>query len=205
MQKRIKALIKRHFQNNFILYFLLFVIFIVGIVIGAILINMLETQQNYNIVGYFSWILEGERLPINILKSSLFSNIKFSFIIWLSGFIFLGIIIIPLIIGLKGLSIGFVVGFVVKEFGIKGFVFAILGLLPYYLIILPGILAVGSLGLSSSIASSRGRGKSLYKGNQNYLIDYSILIILFFIIISIGSFVESFVTPFFLKLTKFNL
>lgn len=203
MQKRIKVLSKRHFENNFILYFILFIIFTIGIALGAVLINRLKVEQSYSVVGYFSWILDyinyGDQLPIDILKTSLFSNLKFSIIIWLSGFIVLGSIIIPIIIGLKGLGIGFVVGFIVKEFGFSGFVFAVLGLWPLYIVILPAILATGSLGLSNSISNSKGKGKGLYRGNQSGLIDYSMLMLLFFIIISIGCFVESFITPYFLK------
>lgn len=209
MQKRIKMIGKKHFENNFILYFILFVIFILGIIVGAILINRLPSEQNHNLLGYFSWIIDyinyGDQLTIDILKSSLVSNMKFAFIIWISGFVVLGVIIIPLIIGLKGLSIGLLVGFLVEEFGIKGFILALLGFLPYYLVIIPVILIMGSLGLSKSISNMSSKSKVLYKNNPKDIIDYSTLILLLFIIINIGSFIESFMTSYFLKISKFNL
>lgn len=209
MQKRIKMIGKKHFENNFILYFILFVIFILGIIVGAILINRLPSEQNHNLLSCFSWIIDyinyGDQLTIDILKSSLVSNMKFAFIIWISGFVVLGVIIIPLIIGLKGLSIGLLVGFLVEEFGIKGFILALLGFLPHYLVIIPVILIMGSLGLSKSISNMSSKNKVLYKNNSKDIIDYSTLILLLFIIINIGSFIESFMTSYFLKISKFNL
>lgn len=209
MQKRIKTLSKRHFQDNFIIYFIISMFFIVGIIIGAIMINRLKIETNNNITNHYSWIFDymndGNPGTSDILKSNLFSTMKFSIIIWLSGLIVLGIFIIPLIIGWKGITIGFTVGLLIKEFEIKGLIFALSGLLPHYLIILPGIIAIGSIGLSHAIGMSKGRGKSLYKVHQRSLVDYTILFVLFFIIIIVGTCIESFMIPYLLKFIKFSL
>lgn len=209
MQKKFGVLGKRHLGNNFIIYFMLLVTFILGIVFGSILINKLKAEQINNILRYFSWILDyivdGEQLSVDILKSSLISNMQFTLIIWITGFAFIGTIIIPIVIGLKGISIGFIVGFLVKEFGVKGFIFAVLGLLPHYLIILPAIITIGALGLSRSMSFTGTKGKKTYRVNTSDGIDYSISILLLFIIIILGCFIESFITPYFLKLAKLSL
>lgn len=206
MSLRVRNLSKRHFQNNFIIYFILGICFVVGIVVGAILINRLSANENYKIFNYFSWIFkyteEWDYRKLDIFKLSLFSNIKIVLVIWILGLISLGILIIPLIICWKGATIGFTVGFLVKEFGMKGFIFALLGLLPHYLIIIPGILAVGAVGLSFSTYNVKSKSRRI---SSRDMADYSILILLFFIIILVGCFIEGFFTPYFLNLIKFNL
>lgn len=206
MQRKIKFLGKRHFENNFIVYFILFMFLIVGIIIGSILINRLEISENHKIIGYLSpvmdYISNENLLSIDILKVSLLSNFKFVLIIWLSGFTFIGTIIIPLMIGLKGMTIGFTVGLLVKQFGINGFVFAISGLLPHYLILLPGIIAICSIALTNGNSNSNIKANGLRRVNKINFVDYSLLILFFFIIIIMGSLVESFITPYFIKLTR---
>jgi len=203
---RTRNLSKRHFQNNFIVYFILVIFFVIGIIIGAILINRLSAEEKLKIANYFSWIFKyiGEKnyKSIDIFKLSLFSNVKIVLVIWIIGLIGLGILIIPIILCCKGVAIGFTVGFLVKEFGIKGFMFALSGLLPHYLIIIPGFLAIGSVGLSYSMYRVKSKRNRIYSKD---IADYSILILLFFIIVIVGSFVEGFITPYFLNLIRFSL
>ena len=204
MQGKIKFLGKRHFQNNFIIYFILFLFLIGGITIGSILVNKLELTQGNKVIKYLSplinYIDHGNQASLDMFKSNLLTNLKFTFIVWLSGFVFIGIILIPLIIGLKGISIGFTVGFLVKSFGIKGFTFALSGLLPHYLIILPGILAICSIGLSNANANSKLKRNVIKSINKINLLEYSLLILFSFTIVIVGSLVGSFTIPYFIKL-----
>lgn len=202
---RIRNLSKRHFQSNFSVYFILTICFILGIIVGAFLINRLNYEESLKFANYFSWIFEyiqvGNSKSINIFKSSLFSNTKMILIIWFSSLISIGVLIIPLIVSLKGITIGVTVGFLVKKFGMKGFIFASSGLLPHYLIIIPGFLAIGALGITHSLYSTKNK-----KGKvNNNMIDYSILILLFFIIIILGVLIEGFFTPYLLNLIQFKL
>lgn len=202
MLKRANNLSKRHFRNNFVYYFVLSLSFIIGISIGAILINKLNAEQSLKISSHFSWIFnfikEQNLNSINIFISSLLSNMKILFLIWILGLTGIGLLIIPLIIVWKGMAIGFTVGFLVKGFGMKGFMFSLAGLLPHYLILIPGFLAIGAVGISNSIYIGKGRRSKI---NQLDISEYSILMFLFFIIIIFGCFIEGFLTPHFFKIT----
>lgn len=203
MSKRIKSLGTRHFQNNFIIYFTLTIFFLIGIISGSILINRLSAQQNYKLVSKFNWIFDYRvnTKPLDVFKITLFSNLKFMLIIWLTGLTSLGIVIIPFIISFRGGVIGFTVGYLIKEYGIKGFIFSLSGLLPHYLIILPGILSVGALGLSFAINSKKIKlGNPLIKVNQKKIIDYSILFLFLLLFITLGCIIESLTTTYFLKI-----
>ncbi|SHE30505.1 stage II sporulation protein M [Tissierella praeacuta DSM 18095] len=203
---KMRKLSKRHFQESFIVYFILIIFFIAGIIIGAIFVNKLDIRENFKLANRFSWIfqyIEGERYrAIDIFKLTLISNMKIVSIIWILGFIGFGLLVIPLIFCLKGLTIGFTVGFLVKKFGMQGFTFALLGLLPNYLIVIPSFLAIGAIGLSYSAYGVKGKGSRAY---QRDMVDYSILTLLFFFIIIFGCFIEGFFTSYFLNLIIFNL
>lgn len=139
---------------------------------------------------------------MEIFKTSLLSNLKIALIVWVLGLFTIGVILIPLIISWKGIAIGFTVGFLVKQFGIKGFVFSLTSLLPHYLIIIPGFLAIGAIGISSSIHARKNRGKKAY---QRDFVDYTVLFLLFLILIIIGCFIEGFFIPFILNIIGLSL
>lgn len=208
MSKRIKSLGNKHFQNNFIIYFTISIFFLVGISIGSILINRLSPDQSYKSISRLSWIFNYEvnKTPINIFKLTLISNLKFLLIVWLIGLTSLGIVLIPLMISFRGGTIGFTVGYLIKEYGMKGFIFSLTGLLPHYLIILPGILAIGAVGLSNTINGKKIKlGDPLHRLNQKRLVDYSILFLLLFIIITLGCIIEAITTTHFLKIIEISL
>lgn len=203
---KFKSLGKRHLQDNFLLYFILLIAFVVGIVIGAILINRLNPEDKLGITSYLSRVVNlmssnGNR-AIDIFRSSLFSNFRTALIIWGLGFFFVGIIIIPVIISWKGMAIGFTVGFMVKEFGIRGFIFSLTSLLPHYLIILPGFLTIGAISASNSIHGKKNQGKIGYKRN---FFDYTTVFFIFFMIIVLGSLIEGFFIPYVLNLIGLSL
>lgn len=208
MQKRIITLSRRHFQDKFIIYLIISIFFIGGIVAGSIMINRFAIEQNNNIIKHFSWIFDyinnGDQRTSDILKFNLFFTMKFSILIWILGFTILGICIIPAIITLKGITMGLTVGLLIKEFQIKGLIFSLLGLLPNYLITLPGIIAIGSIGLSNSIDRSMGRGRRPYGIYQNKLDDYTILFVLFFLIVILGYGIESVIAPCVLRLINLS-
>jgi len=206
MFKKKYNLIKRHFQNNFIFYFILSILFLTGVIIGSLLVIKFSFDENAKIINYFTWIfkymLEGDFQNKSIFYSSLLSNIKIVFIIWILGLFTIGAIGIPLIAIWKGITVGFTVGFIVSKFGISGFLFTLCGLLLYYLVMIPGILAITAIGLSNSIKNIKYRNRGI---NNDDFSNYSILMLLFFIVIIMGSFIEGIITPYFLNVFKLRL
>lgn len=201
--KKVFNLIKRHFQNNFILYFILSILILIGIVIGALFVIKFNTEGDFKNIDYFTWIfnyiLEGKTHESNIFYLSLLSNIKIVFIIWIFGLFSFGAIGIPLISIWCGVKIGFTVGFLVSNFGFPGFLFSLVGLLIYYLVMIPAILAITAIGLSNSLRNIKYKKRG--KNNDDFG-NYSILMILFLFLIIIGSAIEGIVTTYFLNVFK---
>lgn len=181
---KFKVLCKRHLQNNLTLYLILLSCFMVGIIIGSIIVNRSDEDFNNKIYEFSDSFI-----------SSLIANFKFILPIYLLGLVRFGIIFIPLILCWKGLNIGFTVGAIVKIFGVRGFVFTVLGLLPQYFITMPGLLGISAISLSnSSYLNKRARKR---KDNYSNFCNYSMISIVLLILFFIGSLVEVYITPFF--------
>jgi len=205
LQYKIKNLFRRNFQDNFIIYFTIIVFLIAGIVIGSITIKVLNAEQKSEILNFFNSFFKSldnkDYNNLQILKQSVLDNFKTIFVIWITGILIIGIPIIPMIVLLRGFALGFTVGFLVNEFGIKGFLFSLLAILPQNIFIIPGIIFVSSTGLILSLKQIRG-GKTRRNKENTFqdIINYSITILTFSIVVFLGSLVEAYITPIFIKL-----
>lgn len=205
MQHKLKNWLYRHFKDNFLVYFTIIVFLIIGIIIGAVSIRILDSDQKGQVIiffnSFFKLISNDEVDSFLLLKESILNNLKTIFLIWITGIIIIGIPIIPIIILLRGFAIGFTVGFLVNEFGIKGLLFALFSILPQNLFVIPGIISISSIGMVNSLNSiRRKRLQSTYNHKLTNFINYSVIIFIFSIIIMIGSLVEAYITPIFMRL-----
>ncbi len=113
----------------------------------------------------------------------------------------IGLPIIVFIVALRGFIVGFTVGFLINELGIKGFTFSMLTILPQNIFAIPGIIALAALSINFSIKmvtskTKRGAKFSFLSELTRYSISTSILSLM----IIAGSLVEAYVTPIFMKL-----
>lgn len=205
MQHKLRVWISKHLEGNFVAYFTMLVFLIIGIVVGAITIKMLNIDQKNKILSFFNSffvLMNGNEIDnLMLFKESIKNNFRTVLIIWLTGAIIIGIPIIPVIVLLRGFALGFTVGFLVNEFGAKGFLFSVLAIMPQNLFIIPGIISISSIGINFSLSNVRGNKiKSNYNNLFSNFINYSTLIFLFSLVIFIGSLVEAYVTPIFMRL-----
>lgn len=204
LPQRIKRWIYRHYQDNFITYFLITILFVLGIIIGAITIKVIGSEKNDEVMLFLNSLfkaIDNDSLSsVSILKQSLLDNYKAILIIWLSGIIYLDIVVSPIIILFRGFALGFSVGFFVHEYGIKGFLFSVLGIFPQNLLIIPSLISIAAIGMSYSINNIKRR-KVRAKSNSrfSYFADYSLHVFIFSMILFIGCLIEAYLAPIFLK------
>lgn len=201
--------IKNWFQNylkiNYVTFFTMIILFIIGIIIGSISIKILNGEQKQQIINFFNSflkILNNEDInSTELLKQSVLNNLKTIVLVWIMGILTIGVPIIGLIIIIRGFTLGFTVGFLINEFGGKGFLFSLLAVLPQNIFIIPGILFISSIGIGFSLNNSKNK-KSIKMNNIKAVnfINYSIFVFLFSILIFCGSLIEAYITPVFLKL-----
>ena len=205
MANRIKRWLLNKLQEHFVILFLTTIVFILGIIFGAITIKLLDANQRNEMMSFFNSFFKSidksNFTNFTILKQSLIDNFKTVGLIWILGIVFIGIPLIPAIVLFRGFAIGFTVGFLVNEYGAKGFAFSILGILPQNLFIIPGIISTASIGLTFSIKNIKMRKFRLIHNNFfTRVLDYTIMLYLFSIIIFLGSIIEGYSSPFFLRM-----
>ncbi len=196
---------KKHIKDNILIYILLTMTLMIGISSGAITINIIDLDQKKEIIkfleSFFKMISKNNVDNTILVKQSLKNNIQTFILLWFLGVSIIGI---PLIIGLvlvRGFVIGFTVGFIVNELGIKGFIFSVFSILPQNIFFIPWIIISSAYSLIFAIKFIKGKFNKNNKGNYaNEVIKYTITMVMFFSISIIGTMIESYVTPIFMKL-----
>lgn len=188
------------------IYFLVCMFFIIGISSGAFTVRAISDTQKYQLISYmksFFQVLNNK--PINelaVLKQSLANNLQTSILIWLLGITVIGIPFILLLIAVRGFIIGFTVGFLAEQLGIKGIFFSMIAILPQNILIVPSILGIAVIGISFSmmvIKNKFNKTHSSSHGTLRQFLLYTTIIVGILLIIILGCIIEAYVTPVFMK------
>lgn len=200
---RFKNLFKKHFQNSFTFYFLLIFIFTMGIIFGAVLIKAFDNSKRILFLkyssAYFYNVLNNNYNKISIFKKALFNNVIFISIAYLAGLANFGFIITPLVIFLNGGLLGYAVGYLTYNFGLKGFLISILGFYPQYIFYVMAIISIGALSMTMSYKYKLSGSLKIIKTKKLELMDYTFFIFVLALILVIGCSYEGFISPIFLN------
>ncbi|WP_073195907.1 stage II sporulation protein M [Caloranaerobacter azorensis] len=205
MGVNLKKIFNNHFQKYIFLYFLVIVFLMIGISTGAITIRTVDDtarEQIINYLGSFSSIIskDADLNTIKVFRYSITNNIQTIIAIWLLGITVIGVPIVLIIIALRGFIIGFTVAFFIKEFKIKGLTLSLLYLLPQNVFLIFGFIVTSVISILFSISILKNRINVIRRPSfLNRFVNYTITMFIISIIIIIGSLVESFTTPIFLK------
>ncbi len=205
--KRFHELALKHIQGNIVIYFFVIMFFLIGISAGAFTVKSLSEVHIQELIryidGFFNILTDRNIDEFSILKQSLSNNLQISAMIWILGVTIIGIPLIILLITIRGFIIGFTVGFLSHQLGFKGALFSFLAILPQNIFIIPSILVIGVLGIGFSTMLIRNKLKKNYHRNENtfkQFILYSTIIFFICLFISIGSLIEAYISPVFMKL-----
>lgn len=155
--KRYHELFTQHIKENITVYLFISTLLVIGIIFGAMIVNamnFMQKQELYFHLEQFFGQLNSEASPTNrdIVRKSFYFHVKFLGILFFLGLTIIGIPFIWLFIFLKGLVIGFTIGFIVNQLGIKGFFIALISIAPHNIVIIPIYIIAGSLAMLFSIA-----------------------------------------------------
>jgi len=151
-----KIRIATHLKEHTTIYIFMVILFLTGIVFGAIIVNSMNFVQKQDLYFYlerfFGHIAKGEQLEhARILKSSFLYHVKYLLIMFILGLSVVGLPLVWIFLFLKGLVIGFSVGFIVNQLGLKGLMLASMAIAPQNLLIIPIYIAAGSLSMIFSL------------------------------------------------------
>lgn len=203
---KIMNMLTKHVKNNVNTYFTLFLAFLVGLSAGAFTVNGLSTLQRDELLHYikgFLQLLDSQTFDAaELLKVSLFENIRIIIVLWILGVTIIGIPFIYLIIGIRGFITGFSSGFIIMALGMKGVVFSLFALLPKEIIIIPCIIALGVNGINFSLDIIKKKSiRTISKDNlRTCFLAYCFATMFYSCFIFGGILLEAYVTPILIKM-----
>lgn len=203
-QNRWNQTIQNHMQNRKSLYLFITVLFMVGVVFGAVIVNTLDLEQKeglLNYLGYFFSGLEQDSIadPGVAFQHAVGDHLKTVGLMWILGISVVGIPLLLIFIFLKGLVIGFTVGFLVNQLSWKGLWFAFVAVVPQNLLVIPVMIIVAVAGIDFSISLVRNRIIHHRGSIYPQFVSFSILITGMAVVMLISSLFEAYVSPILMK------
>jgi len=176
------------------------VLLMMGVIFGAIIVNSMSFVQKNDLYAYltlfFSEIEKGEFANTrDVFTQSFAYYSKILGFIWFLGLSVIGLPVIFILLFIKGLMVGFTVGFLVDQMGFEGFLFAFSSVVPQNIFLIPIFIVVASTATSFSIKIWR---QIVSRGHQpiiHQFTSYTIFILLVGGLLVIVAAFEAIVTP----------
>lgn len=193
--------LRNSFKDQTTLYIFVAVLFLVGVIFGALMVNALSLEQQQDLArylgNYFVTVDQGNGLSVQDTYWSIAGlHLKWVGLIWICGLSVIGLPGILILDFLKGVLIGFTVGYLVGQFSWKGLLFALVSVAPHNLLIIPVLLICSVAAITFSLHIIKNR--VLMHHNNNFkrpFVSYvGLTLVMALLMLGISSF-ETWVTP----------
>ncbi|AZQ46423.1 stage II sporulation protein M [Bacillus cereus] len=194
-----------HIQENSSLYIFNAVLLLMGVIFGAILVNSLQLNQKQDLSFYlqrfFGQVSKGEfAIASEMFRESYFSQLKYIGFIWILGISIIGLPLIFILLFVKGVVVGFTVGFLVSQHGWNGLLLAFVSVLPQNLIIIPVFLVMTTIAASFSLRMIRHQFiRKITEPLLPLLIRYTCFFLIIGAVLALASSVEAYASPVLMK------
>lgn len=203
--KRIYRSILTYFRENQGIFIFMILVIIAGFICGSLLVRFIADETLKEIVTSLNYFLTDLKQDTSLLaapellRSSFYKNGMFLLLLWVLGLFSAGFIFIPLILFMKGVSLGFTAGVLIYRYTMKGLLFSLAALFPHSLLLIPSYLLSASFAFAYSIYLFRHR---LYQGKNNdiFLVRYNLYMVVMMFLAFAGILVEAYITPVFMRL-----
>lgn len=206
MLLRLNETIRRHLTDNIFSYAIIFFFFILGISLGALTVSNIDIDTKSNVKSYIDGFISISRTDsiqsAEILKLSLKFNLATTAALFISGLTYAGLILVPAITTFRGYCLGFTIAFLTDSLGKGGFLLALVSILPQNLVYIPILLVfcVCSLSFAFAVLKSKLNRKRSEVGE--YLVSFALTSLVLFLMLMGGSIIESYITPYLVKLVS---
>lgn len=188
---------------------LVMLIFLMGVIFGSLSVKVLPGSQKAELAQDLMVFFRGFGGPgqgqvggAAASRQALYNNLKTIFLALVLGLSVIGAPGILVLLFLRGFVIGFTVGFLVDEMAAKGVVLAAVSVLPQNIFIIPAILAGCEVSLAFAVTLALDR-----LGHKRVPIYPQFLLTVIVstgaaLLLVLGSAVETYVAPVFIKLVS---
>ncbi|WP_400163864.1 stage II sporulation protein M [Brevibacillus sp. TJ4] len=200
MRSRVGQTIHTYAREHQSLYWFTIVLFAMGIVFGAVLVNSLPLSQKQELFAFLQYFFNSlSEQGTSPSKAHFFESFghyaKTVGIMWVLGLSIIGLPMILLMLFLKGVVVGFTVGFLVNQMQWQGVSFAMMGVLPQNLLVVPALFIVGVSGISFSLRLIKTRLVSKRDGIMPHFVGYTALVVAMLGVLALASLFETFISP----------
>lgn len=200
MRKRVGQTIQAYVREHQSLYLFAIVLFTMGIIFGAIIVNSLALPQKQELFGFLQYFFtninqKGITEPNLHFQQAFGHYLKTVGIMWMLGLSIIGLPMILLLLFIKGIVIGFTVGFLVNQLQWQGLTFSLMGVLPQNMLVVPALIIVGVSGISFSIRLIKTRLINKRDVIFPYFMSYTVLVIAMLVVLTVAAIFETLVSP----------
>ncbi|WP_270179133.1 stage II sporulation protein M [Alkalihalobacillus sp. CinArs1] len=203
--RQLKQIISSHITDHLSIYTFIAVLFLMGIVFGAVIVNSLSLTQKEDLALYlsrfFGQVSEGQFATSSEMFQQSFTHyVKYIGLMWLLGLTVIGLPIILVMLFLKGIVVGFTVGFLVNQMSWKGFLLAFVSVFPQNVLAVPVFIVIGTASLTFSLRLVR----QLFMKRKTELIfppfiRFSLLVLGSLCVLFLASWFEAYLSPSLIK------
>lgn len=209
----IKELIFQHMKDHLSIYLFVSVLFLMGVIFGAVIVNSMTIGQKedlfYYLNRFFGQLSEGKAASSKeMFLRSFLHNMKYLGLMWILGISIIGLPVIFIMVFLKGIVVGFTVGFLVNQMGINGFFLSFVSVLPQNILLIPAYLIMGTCAIAFSMRLIRQLfvKRSLAEAPVHWFGRYAFVLVLILGMSLISSSFEAYLSPVLMeKLTEYVL
>ncbi|WP_339227908.1 stage II sporulation protein M [Oceanobacillus sp. FSL K6-2867] len=189
-----------HIKNHATIYLFMIILFLTGIIFGAVIVNSMGFIQKQDLFFYlerfFGQITEGASISkTDILWQSFTYQAKYLLLICILGLSVIGLPIVWVLIFVKGLVIGFSVGFIVNQLGLQGLLLASLSIAPQNILVIPIYIIAGSISMIFSLTLLN---RLFSRKNHQLLLQplarYSMIFVMLLVVSLAAALVEAYVS-----------
>lgn len=190
-----------HIEENRSIYIFTIVLFLMGIIFGAIIVNSLSLSQRNDLHIYlnqfFGQVAEGQLADSRAMFSQSFAHyVKYVGLMWVLGLTIIGLPVILILLFIKGVVVGFTVGFLVNQLGMSGFLLSFASVMPQNFLLVPAFIVIATAAVSFSLKMVRHQFiKRIHEPIFQQFLRYSALVLCIGAILAIASAFEAYVSP----------
>lgn len=193
---------KTYLQESASLYVFVSVLFLMGVVFGAMLVNALSLEQQQDVsraLGqYFQAIdrpQDAEASRAASFIDTFGSLVKWIVLIWALGLSVIGLPFILIVNFIKGVLIGFSIGYLVGQYAWKGLLFALTAVVPQNLLAVPALLVTSVAAISFSLFLIRNHFFRHRGSVSRQFAGYNAIAVGMAVVMAAVSLLETYVTP----------
>jgi len=200
-KKMYQNIVATHFREHSSIYLFVVVLFLMGVIFGAVVVNSLTFTQkedlSYYLSQFFGQVSNGKiAASKDVFAQSLFDNSKFIGMMGILGISVIGLPIILILLFMKGLVIGFTVGFLVNQMGWNGFLLSFVSVLPQNFIIIPVFIITATVAVAISLKMIRRQFmKKISEPILPLLGKYALVFVIAGVFLAVAALFEAYISP----------